>query len=398
MRFLFWLIILFATAVGLAVSAQYDPGNVVFFYPPYRIDLSLNLFIVLTLLLFAAFCLLIAAIRTAQQMPGRVAAYRREKRDREGNRALRETLKAYFEGRFGHAEKAAKRASDSPENAGLAALIGARAAHSMQQAERRNAWLSSAREEAALRTARLMTEIELLVDEHNPEAALAAVNELNVTGTRHIHALRLALKANQRAQKWPEVLRLVHSLDKRNALHPALSRRLKELAYADMLGDKSQDAESIRRVCAAIPDEDRVKPFVAVRIADAMNARGLHDEARSAIEQALAEEWDDRLIRAYRASAGAEGSPSLLTQIERCEAWMSKHPSDPELALTLGALCLRQKLWGKAQRYLEQALSDATAPEMVRETHLKLAQMHEALGNSVESASHFRLCALSTML
>jgi HemY protein len=129
-----------------------------------------------------------------------------------------------------------------------------------------------------------------------------------------------------------------------------------------------------------------------------MNARGLHDEARTIIEGALAASWDDRLVRAYRASADAEGSPSLLTQIERCEAWIAEHPSDPELALTLGALCLRQKLWGKAQRYLEQALSDATQAELVREAHLRLAQMHEALGNTVESASHFRLCALSTMI
>jgi HemY protein len=34
----------------------------------------------------------------------------------------------------------------------------------------------------------------------------------------------------------------------------------------------------------------------------------------------------------------------------------------------LGSLCLKQKLWGKAQRYLEQALSDAADPRMVRES------------------------------
>ena len=68
----------------------------------------------------------------------------------------------------------------------------------------------------------------------------------------------------------------------------------------------------------------------------------------------------------------------LLAQIEKCEAWLREHPNDAELALTLGVLCLRQKLWGKAQRYLEQALSDATDADNVREAHLKLAQLHEA--------------------
>ncbi|MBC7502622.1 MAG: heme biosynthesis protein HemY, partial [Herminiimonas sp.] len=287
---------------------------------------------------------------------------------------------------------------DSPDNIGLAALIGARAAHRMRQADRRELWLSSIEHDATLKTARLMTHIELLVDDHNPELALQAVRELNASGTRHIHALRWALKANQYAKDWIEVLRLVRMLDKHNALHPALSRRLRELAYQDLLSDPSHDAESLRRVWATIPAEDRTAPFVAVRAANAFNARGLHDEARGVVEKALAVEWDDRLVQAYRQSAAADGTPALLMQIERCEEWTRQRPTDPELALTLGTLCLKKKLWGKAQRHLEQALSDATESALVRESHLKLAQMHEALNQEQEAASHYRQCALATLL
>jgi HemY protein len=331
-------------------------------------------------------------------MPQRVAAYRRDKREREGNRALREALKSLFEGRFGHAEKAAARASDSPDNAGLAALIGARAAHRMGQPERRDGWLLKTENDTSLRTARLMTTIELAVDGQQHENALDAVRELNASGTRHIQALRLALKANQRARNWPEVLRLVRLLDKRNALHPALSRRLSELAYDDLLSNQARDAESIRRVWTSVPADERVRPFVAERAAKAFNANGLHDEARNVVERALETEWDDRLVRAYRNSAAAEGSAALLAQIERCEEWAIARPTDAELALTLGSLCLRQKLWGKAQRYLDQALSEAGDSATVREAHLKLAQMHEALGQTEEAAAHYRMCALSTLI
>jgi HemY protein len=87
------------------------------------------------------------------------------------------------------------------------------------------------------------------------------------------------------------------------------------------------------------------------------------------------------VVRAYREAAGPEGSATLLAQIEKCEGWLRAHPGDAELALTLGALCLRQKLWGKAQRYLEAGAVDATDPSMVREAHLKLAQLHEALAS-----------------
>lgn len=398
MRFFLWLLFILAAAVGLAAVARFNPGNVVFFYPPYRIDLSLNFFLVSAALLFFFLYFAMKAFGATMKMPQRVAAYRRNKRERESNKALRDALKALLEGRFGHAEKAAARTADSAENGGLAALIGAQAAHRMDQAARRDQWLAKIADDNNLKTARLMTSVDLLVDGREPEAALAAVGELNASGTRHIHALRLALKANQQAQNWPEVLRLVRTLDKHNALHPALSRRLRAMAYESLLSDKTHDAESIRRVWTDVPAADKLQPLVALHAADSFNASGLPGEARAVIEKALAAEWDERLLRAYRRSAAAEGSPELLAQIERCESWQAARPADAELALTLGVLCLKQKLWGKSQRFLEQALADADDSATLREAHLKLAQMHEALGQEKQAQAHYRQCALSALL
>ena len=398
MRFFLWVLALMATAIGIAVTARFNPGNVVLFYPPYRMDLSLNFFVVLMAALFVLLYAVVRAVRATMRMPARVAEYRQRKRERDGNKGLRDALKALFEGRFGHAEKAALRAAELPENAGVAALIGARAAHRMRQHARRDQWVARIADDPTMKTARLMTMTELLVDDHQPEAALAAVRELNASGTRHIHALQWSLKAEQQAKNWPEVLRLVRSLDKHKALHPALSTRLRELAYTDLLSDKTHDAESLLRVWSTIPAIDRVKPYVACRAATALNARGLHDEARQVAEESLKANWDERVVRAYRDAAAPAGTAALLAQIEHCEAWLLGRPNDADLALTLGSLCLKQKLWGKAQRYLEGALSDATDPAMVREAHLKLAQLHEALQQPEEAANHYRQCALATIL
>jgi HemY protein len=390
MRFFLWLLVLLATAIGLAVTARFNPGNVVLFYPPYRVDLSLNFFLLLATVLFLFLFLVIDAVRSTKEMPRKVAAYRRTRREREGNQAFRDALKALFEGRFGHAEKAATRAGALPENAGLAALIGARAAHWMRQSGRRDTWLAQAAETPALKPARLMTALELLVDEHRAEQALATVAELNAGGTRHIHAQRLALKANQYAQNWPEVLRLTRALDKNRALHPALSNRLREMAYAAMISDAPHDAESLRNLWYGIAADDRLRPFVAARAAHAFHACGLHDEARAVIEKALAAQWDEQLVRAYRKCAASEASAVLLSQIEHCESWIASRPVDAQLALTLGTLCLHQKLWGKAQRHLEQALALAGDTATRREAHLELAQLHEALGHPEEAAAHYR--------
>jgi len=257
----------------------------------------------------------------ARKLPSRVITYRREKREAEANKSLKESLKAFFEGRFGHAEKAAEKAAALPDNAGIAALIGARSAHRMHQSERRDIWLASTETNPALKTARLMTTLELLVDDHQFKDALAVVDELNANGTRHIQALLWSLKANQQAKNWTEVLRLVQTLDKRKALHPALSKRLREMAYDSLLSDHSHDRESIVRLWSTVPNEDRIKPFIAVRAARAMNLRGLHDEARVLLEKALNANWGS-LIRPPNAINGAHwpsepASLNCLTAILR---------------------------------------------------------------------------------
>jgi HemY protein len=73
MRLFLWLVALMAAAIGIAVTARFNPGNVVLFYPPHRIDLSLNFFVVLEVALFALY-VLIRAFRATVKMPGKVAA------------------------------------------------------------------------------------------------------------------------------------------------------------------------------------------------------------------------------------------------------------------------------------------------------------------------------------
>ena len=52
MRTALWLMGLFAVAVALALFAGNDPGTVTLYWPPHRIDISLNLFLLLIGLVF----------------------------------------------------------------------------------------------------------------------------------------------------------------------------------------------------------------------------------------------------------------------------------------------------------------------------------------------------------
>lgn len=397
MRFFLWLLTLFAAAIGVAVLARYNPGNVVLFYPPYRIDLSLNFFIALLVGAFLLLFAVIAAVRAAIALPRRVEQYRATRQLRESGRALQDALRAYLEGRFGRVEKSARRAAESPDHAGLAALLGARAAQRLHETERRDQWLASAGKDSSVRTARLMSTLELLSeDSKDNDAALAVLHELTASGIRHAQALRLALKVNQNARNWPEVIRLVRLLDKHRALHPTLSRRLRDMAYEALLPKSAEDPESLKKLWASIPADDRQSASVAALAALAFMKIGRQQEAADILEKALAVRWDLRLLRAYRQCAAQEGSATLLAQIDLCEHWLRERPNEAELELTLGALCLEQKLWGKAQRHLEQAVLGAADRATLQEAHLRLARMFEALEQPDAAADHYRLCALTT--
>jgi HemY protein len=56
------------------------------------------------------------------------------------------------------------------------------------------------------------------------------------------------------------------------------------------------------------------------------------------------------------------------------------------LLKTLGKLCARQSLWGKARSYLEASL----AVEPTQAAHIALAQLLEILGKRDEALTHYR--------
>ena len=389
MRAFFTGLLIFAAAVGLALAARFNPGNVVVFFPPWRIDLSLNLFLLLAVVAFLFLYGIVRLARNTVQMPQRVAEYRRRQRAVRAVRGLRGALQAYFEGRYGHAEKQAQLAQDWPDTAGLAALIAARSAHRMTEYIRRDDWLQRAATDDNLKAARLMTEAECLVDARQVSRALVVVRQLHGAGARHIQSLRLALKAHRYAGDWLEVLRLVRMLGKRDAVHPVAARRIKTQAYEALLSGRA-DAHALGAVWQDVPSTDRLVPDVALVGARAFNRSGLGYQARLIIEAALGAEWDPRLVMEY----GLCIEPSSLPQIERAERWLIGHPDEAALFYTLGVLCAREKLWGKAQRHLNDALAMGD-DALVRAARRELALVCESIGETEKAAALFRAAALA---
>ncbi len=76
MKTLFWVVALFALAVGLVVAARYNDGYVLLVLPPYRVEISLNLLLVALAAGFVVMYSLVRLVSGAVQMPHRVREYR----------------------------------------------------------------------------------------------------------------------------------------------------------------------------------------------------------------------------------------------------------------------------------------------------------------------------------
>lgn len=388
---LLWLALLFVLAVVLATVGHFDAGQVLIVYPPYRVDVSLNLVVVG---IVAAFILLYALIRIGRNvwtMPKRVAAYRVRSKEAKAHAALREAIGNLYAGRFSRAEKAAREALSLESNKGAAGLVAAVAAHRMREYVRRDEWLGAI-DAPDWQDARLMASADMRADGRDPDGALAALTEMQAQGTRRIHAQQIALRAQQQIKNWAEVLKLVKTLEKREALHPAVAVRLRQQAAENLLRDRRHDPDALLALWNSLAPAERQSPRLADLAAELLIALSRHQEARKIVEDALAHNWDARLLRRYPETAQADALPL----IQKAEVWRKERPEDPDLMFALGRLCLHQQLWGKAQSFLESALRLADDNDaLVIRTHRALARLFEQLGDAERAAEHYRASALA---
>jgi len=384
---LLWALWLAVLAAAIAIGLQVTQGSVVALAPPWRIDLSLNFFL---LLLALALWFTYRVGRWTQRLsdfPERVRAYRERRSELGALRGLREALKALFEGRFARAERAAQQAQSVAPVAALAALLAARAAHRMQEYQRREQWLERAEADSELTTARLVLSAEMWSEQRDDARALQVIERLHASGARHIHAMRIALVAHLQSNHWQEALRIVRALDKHRGLPAPASAAYKMIAYRGLLRESAQDAQELTRTWNAIPTSDRQAPDLALEAAHCFNGLGRGEDAARALEQSLRVNWSERLLEEYGRCVGL----NVGAAISQAETWIQQHGRSAAALRCLGRICLRAQLWGKAHAYLEES----QRMEGDADTYLALAELAEAVGDEQRASQSYREAALA---
>lgn len=389
MRALFWLLGLFAAAAAIAVLAR-NSGYVLLVYPPWRVELSLTLFVSLFLLALIAGYLLLRVLVSALSLPDYVRSFRVARAQKKGRAAMLTALTAYFEGRYAVAEKAAERAVALGESTALNAIVAARAAHELRQFDKRDAHLESAKGRTPGEdTLRLMAQAQFDLEQRQPQKALVALKALPGSAQRkHVGALTLELKAQQQARNWDAVLEVADQLEKRNGAHHAMAEQMRQQAWLEKLRACAEDGRSLRAVWKEMPAAFRHRPRITAEAARTFMRLGECAMARNLLTEALNEAWDSGLVALY----GDCREGSVVPQIEQAERWLHQHHDDAGLLLALGKLCLHQELWGKAQSYLDASLSLQPS----RDAYNTLAQLAEKQHRPDDAFKYYQLATQLT--
>lgn len=412
MRAVIWFTLLFAVAVVAATTLGTNDGLASFYWSGWRMDVSLNLFLLALVGTCFALVTVIQAINALVGLPQRALAWRVARRDRSAQAWLRDALAQYFGGRYSRAHRSAQRAleiqADTPELAQdneftvLGHLLAAGSLHRLQDRAQRDEQLRRAlelaRRSAAARSAEegaRMLAAEWALDDRDAPRALELLADLPPGVSRRTHALRLKLQATRLARQPQEALKTARLLAK----HQGFSKEaalglLRSLAFEAL--DAGRDADQVRRIWQQLDPADRRDAFVAARAATRMASLGAAADGRSWMRPF----WDapgdysaedrEALAQGLVACVGGIGADWL----PRLEAAWQAHSREGAIAFAVGCALAECRLWGKARQALQQAADDETLPKASRRRAWRqLAELAHEQGDEERAAQCYAAAA-----
>lgn len=345
-------VIVTALLVAAAVWLADRPGQVVVHWLGYRITAPVPLLIAALVALLAAGALLIRLVRAIAGAPGRWLAARRERRTREGYRALSDGLAAVAAGDQRGAKRLAKRADKLLADRSLTGLLTAQAATlagDETEAERRLAVMVERPETAFLGLKGLL---DLALKRGDHAAALDYARRAWALGGPATGLAGTLFDLQARAGQWSEAEATVAEAKKRGALSAGTLARFRALVLLERARAEAVPAQALRIAL----DAHKADPGLAAAAVLAATLLHRADKPRKAAA-AILHTWriapHPDLVEAWLALAPAETPTQRLKRLDKL---VKTNPDAPDGHIALAEAALAAKLWGVARTHLDKAL------------------------------------------
>jgi HemY protein len=395
MRTWFWTIFLFTLAVVLALVIDRHPGNVMIVVDNLSIQVSLAFAILTLIVAFVGLYALLRSVAWFTNLPLRMRNWRGERKAQRDQDLLEDGWTALLEGRYSVAEQSLTKLSVQTKNHRrqvLSSLSAARAAHAMGEYVRRDQLIAQAQStvtdqktDQTLRIAVAAAAADLWLDQGLAQQALDTLLASGAETAKHVHTMRILLRAYQQLNNHSQVLHIAHQLKRMRAIQAPEADRLVDVAAAAQIRD-AQRRGDWQPIWKSLRSDEKLLPEVALAGAHAFESNDQIKEASRVLENSIEQSFDPRVLDAYTRAEGQE----VNRRLQKAEGWLIKRPNDAQLLASLGLLCLASQMWGQAQRYLERSL----AIQSDSRVHALLGSLFDRIGKPDLAAKQWRLATV----
>jgi HemY protein len=346
LAFLVLLAIAFALlAAAVAPVFKADPGLVQIHFRDWTVEMSLLVLVLGVLLLW----LIVWVVVRLWRMPAETA---RRVREQRALVQLEKGLLALTEGDWYRAERALQKSASSHGRTTARYLAAAEAADGQDAGDRAEWYLEQA--ETKNRKQKFLVELtraRILMSNDQFEAARPVLEDLHSRRRKHPQVLEMLSRCYTELGEWEPLVKLLPGMLKAGMIDDTRAAELKRHAAVVELR-KSRDRETLQADWRSLPKAMQRDADVVLAFSEQAIRLEAPELTEDVIRTALKSEWDPRLLVPY----GKPGPDDSSKRIKHCEKWMQTYPEEAMLHLTLGRLCAREELWGKAREHLVRSL------------------------------------------
>lgn len=385
-RFIWILVVLFAS-VWLGLKISQDPGYALFVYRQWTVEMPLWVAfvgLILLLLLFYFFLRFFDGIETLWlRCKNWLRLQKKYKSYSKTNRGLIELL----EGDWKNAEHYLLAGAPQSDTAFVNYIAAARAAHEVGAYDRRDLYLQKAHDVLPQANVAIgLARAQMQLSQGQLEQALATLKGLRLIAPRHKLVLKLLEKLYIRLSDWDELFNLLPSLRKAKLITYDQQENFESHIYKELLNNISNEAENVypvRDIWQNIPRRIQKNPEVILAyIKKLLPFAHTGNEIAELIEFALKKQWNEEMVILY----GLITTDNPKHQLTVSEDWLKRYGYRAALFLTLGRLCQRCQLWGKARSYFEQSLKANADPQ----AYLEYGKLLEHLGEGSAALENYK--------
>ena len=366
--------------IGMTLAAAFatpllmkDPGYFLIRFAGYEIEMRFIVAFALFVIAVIVFWLLVYFIRLPKKTVRSFTSNRSRKSFAKG-------LLSMSEGKWKQAEKQLLISAKNSPTPELSYMAAARAAVAQNKIAQAFSYL----DEAELNTDNPLTvdltRCELWVSTGDYKKAIKLLSRILKSYPNNPRALSLMTQASQNDGQWDKLREILPKVEKLAILPDDKVLQITQMSIIEQF-NHCQSSSEMLAIWKSLSKKQKLELDYIQAFAENGFKLSMYDEVAQVTEKALNKDFTIPLVKIW-----AKLSIDSNHKIKMAEKWLKKNSDNPQLLQILGRLCLENKLWGKAQTYLQKSLEiEANA-----ETYKYMAHYFDAIGEKDNALEAYR--------